>query len=124
VEGLDEGGGVEASFFEVGRGFRGFEKGLVVVVRDLKAEVVVAGFGGDEGGEWVCFGGCGWAWGAGEVFAEDLDGMAEGDAIELHNEVDHRAFRVAAEAVEEVFCGVDPEGGLGLLVEGAEAEEV
>src|SRR5690606_5282826 len=55
---------------------------------------------------------------------EALDGLGEGEVVDLHHERDGVAALLAAEAVEEALGGADLEGGRLLVVEGAQPLEV
>ena len=60
-----------------------------------------------------------------EIGPQELDGVAEGDALGAHHPVDHGASRLAgAEAVPEILARRDHETRLAVVVEGAEPEEV
>src|SRR5690606_14978910 len=55
---------------------------------------------------------------------EALDGLGEGEVVDLHHERDGVAALLAAEAVEEALGGADLEGRRLLVVEGAQPLEV
>ena len=56
---------------------------------------------------------------------QDLDGVPEAHPLRLHHPVDRRSPSLAGpEAVPEVLARRDDEGGLPVVVEGAEADQV
>ena len=120
----DEGFVVESALGEVvscGLVF-GEKKTLVIVVGDGGEEFGVGGFGIKEAFEWSRFLGFG-----GDRFAtvEQLEGMAEGEAVDSLDELDRVSSRSAAEAMEEAFGRSDDEvGSVLVVVKGTEADEV
>ena len=56
---------------------------------------------------------------------QQLDGVAEGDALGSHHPVDGRAARATgAEAMPEVLRGRDDQRRVVVVVEGAQAEKI
>ena len=55
---------------------------------------------------------------------EHIEGFAEFDALDLHDEAEHVAADVAHPALERLPLGIDLEAGLGVVVPRAEAHVV
>ena len=115
---------VESAFVEIVTGgfVFGKEKTLVVVVHHFVQKFSVGGLGVEEAVEGSGLFGFG---GDGGATIQQLEGMAEGEAVDALHKLDGVSCCAAAETVEESFAGSDNEvGSVLVVVEGTEADEV
>ena len=109
-------------FSRYASGIRALGERLVAVADDVAQEGAVVGVGSGNG-KLGAGGAC--RAGTAELAAEQLHSVAEAHVLDPHDEVDHRAARLAgAEAVPEILGRRHHERRLVVVVEGAEANEV
>ena len=58
------------------------------------------------------------------TLGQEFHGFGEGEVFNLHNEVEHTAALAATEAVVNLLCGCNGEGGGLFTVEGAQTKQV